>query len=223
MKAITFILFCISISLFGNAQSTTTKTQKEAVLIVGDDAPTEYKSRMEELAVILEAKKYKVYRFYSPNNKWEDIKKAALNASFFIYNGHGTTLGMNGGYGGLVIQEFISAQRIKDELKFNRNPVVIYQSACGAAGSSAWDKLEIGVQEASKRVAETAKPFLAIGASAYYADNFYGGVNGFLELFLSGKTLGEIYKETAESYCTIEVNRTLNDTELDANLYLGVS
>ncbi len=223
MKAITFFICCIFISLIGISQSTQTKPQKEAVLIVGDRAPADNKARMEELAVILEAAKYKVHRFYSPNNKWADIKKAALNASFFIYNGHGTTLGLNEGFGGLVINEFISAQRIVDELKFNRNPVVIYQSACGAAGTSEGDPLDIGVKEAALRVAETAKPFLMIGASAYYADNYYGGVNGFLELFLSGRPLGEVYLEIASEWTNIEVNRTLNDAELASNLYLGVS
>ncbi len=223
MKTLIFILFCITISLFGTAQSTNSKPQKEAVLIVGDRAPSENKARMEELAVILEAAKYKVYRFYSPNNKWVDIKKAALNASFFIYNGHGTTLGLNNGFGGLVINEFISAQRIVDELKFNRNPVVIYQSACGAAGTSEGDPLDIGVAEAALRVSETAKPFLLVGASAYYADNYYGGVNAFLQHFLAGEALGAIYQEIASSWTNIEVNRVLNDSALDSDLFLGVS
>jgi hypothetical protein len=223
MKAITFLLIYSTISLFGNAQSTTSKTQKEAVLIVGEGVSASNKARMEEIAVILEAQKYKVYRFYSPNNKWEDIKKAALNASFFIYNGHGTTLGLNDGFGGLVINEFISAQRIVDELKFNRNPVVIYQSACGAAGSSEGDPLDIGAHEAALRVSETAKPFLMVGASAYYADNYYGGVNTFLQHFLAGETLGAIYQEIASSWTNIELHHALNDTDLDSDLFIGVS
>jgi hypothetical protein len=127
------------------------------------------------------------------------------------------------GYGGLVVQEFVSAQQIKDELKFNRNPVVIYQFACGAAGTSETDKGEIGIREATKRVAETAKPFLKVGAGAYYADNYIGGVNNFLELFLSGKTIGDVYQETASEWCTIEVNRLLNDVDLNSNLSIEVS
>ena len=223
MKTFTFLLFSISLVFVGFSQNSSTSTQKEAVLIVGDRAPAENKARMEELAVILEAHKYKVHRFYSPNNKWVDIKKAALNASFFIYNGHGTTLGLNEGFGGLVINEFISAQRIVDELKFNRNPVVIYQSACGAAGSSEGDPLDIGVAEAASRVSETAKPFLMVGASAYYADNYYGGVNTFLQHFLAGEALGAIYQEIASSWTSIDVNRALNDNALDSDLFLGVS
>jgi len=223
MKAITFFICFIFISLIGKSQSTQSKPQKEAVLIVGDRAPAENKARMEELAVILESHKYKVHRFYSPNNKWVDIKKAALNASFFIYNGHGTTLGLDGGFGGLVINEFISAQRIVDELKFNRNPVVIYQSACGGAGSSDGDPLDIGVKEAALRVAETAKPFLMVGASAYYADNYYGGVNGFLQHFLAGEALGDIYVETVASWTTIEMNQALHDETLAGDLNIGIS
>jgi hypothetical protein len=223
MKTLTFFIFCITLSISGNAQSTTTKNQKEAVLIVGESVSADNKTRMEELALILEAHKYKVYRFYSPNNNWVDIKRAALNASFFIYSGHGTNLGLEGGYGGLVVQEFVSAQQIKDELKFNRNPVVIYQFACGAAGTSETDKGEIGIREATKRVAETAKPFLEVGAGAYYADNYIGGVNNFLELFLSGKTIGDVYQETASEWCTIEVNRLLNDVDLNSNLSIEVS
>jgi len=223
MKAFTLFICCISISFFGIAQTTTLKTQKEAVLIVGDGVPADSKTCVEELAVILEAHKYKVYRFYSPNNKWVDIKKAALNASFFIYNGHGTNLGLNNGFGGLVINEFISAQRIVDELKFNRNPVVIYQSACGGAGSSEGDPLDIGVTEAAKRVTETAQPYLMVGASAYYADNFKGGANEFLTQFLAGDALGDIYKNIASGAITIEAQRTLNDPELDENLFLGIS
>ena len=223
MKTITFLLIFISLVFLGFSQNSAISTQKEAVLIVGDRAPAENKTRMEELAVILESHKYKVHRFYSPNNKWVDIKKAALNASFFIYNGHGTTLGLDGGFGGLVINEFISAQRIVDELKFNRNPVVIYQSACGGAGSSEGDPTDIGVAEAAVRVSETAKPFLMVGASAYYANNYYSGVNTFLELFISGLTLGEVYQETATMWTSIEVNRTLNDPDLTSDFFLGVS
>lgn len=49
--------------------------------------------------------------------------------------------------------------------------MVIFKSVCGGAGFSADDRIDIGTDEAKKRVCSYASPFFKIGSAAYYANN----------------------------------------------------
>jgi len=150
-------------------------------------------SEMDETALIFEKNGIKVSTFYDKNTNWEAIKKVAKTASFFVYSGHGSTMGINGRIGGLCLNNMISSQQIIAELKLKKNALVLFRSVCRGAGSSALDTKDIGREEALKRVGDYAQPFFAIGAACYYADNFGGGVDLFLTEFLSGRTIAECY------------------------------
>jgi hypothetical protein len=217
-----FFAASLFITLFSLSQNTPSK-KLEALCIVGSRVSQSYEDRTEEIAELLESQNVKVHRFYDGNNNWEKIKKAAENCTFFIYSGHGTVLGLDGGFGGLVVEDFISAQQIVDELKFKKDAIVIYQSACGGAGSSADDEGDLDVETAEERVVETATPFLLAGAKAYHANNYFGGALDFLKNLLGGKTVSESYITTAETWNTIEKNERLKSNRLPSIYYVGIS
>lgn len=195
----------------------------EAVCIVGSNVDNSYENRTEEIAKFLESNNIKVHRFYEGNNSWNKIKKATENCTFFIYSGHGTVLGLDGGFGGLVIEDFVSAEQIKDELIFKKEAIVIYQSACGAAGTSADDEEYIGLETALDRVVETATPFLLAGAKAYHANNYFGGALNFLINIFEGNTINESFINTAEKWNTIEKNDRLKCKRLPSIYNVGIS
>lgn len=215
-----FIIFSECVRAQANNYST---KKLEAVCIVGSHVSDRYEERTEEIAEFLESHNVKVHRFYDGNNNWNRIKKAAENSTFFIYSGHGTVLGLDGGFGGLVVDEFVSAQQIVDELKFKKDAIVIYQSACGGAGSSADDEGDIDLETAEERVVETATPFLLAGAKAYHANNYFGGVLDFLENLFEGNTVNESYVNTAEMWNTIEKNTRLKNPRLPSIYNIGIS
>jgi hypothetical protein len=212
----------LSIYVSGQTKNTPSKTL-EAVCIVGSDVGESYETRTEEISAYLESQHVKVHRFYDGNNNWEKIKKAAGNCTFFIYSGHGTNLGLDGGYGGIVINEFISAERILNELKFNNQPIVIYQSACGSAGSSSHDVGDIGIKEAYRRVVGTATPFLLIGAKGFYANNYIGGALDFINHIMDGKSLDEAFLATTEMWNNIEKKEKITDKRLSSIFQIGIS
>lgn len=170
----------------------------EAVLVVGntEESTKSAISEMDSLALIFIKSGVKVTKFYDKNTNWESIKAAAKTASFFVYAGHGSNLGINGVTGGLCLKEFIYTKQILEELRLRKNALVLFKSVCGGAGSSANDIKDIGIVEATKRVADYSQPFFSVGASCYYADNFYGGVDLFLTEFFKGNCIAECYKST---------------------------
>ena len=175
-------------------------TPLEAVLVVGntEEGTASSIKKMNEVALIFEKQGIKVTKFYNKNTNWEAIKMAAKTASFFVYSGHGSTMGINGNTGGLCLNKMITTEQILKELQFKKNAVVLFKSVCGGAGSSAADSKDIGIEEAITRVSDYAQPFFTIGAACYYADNYDGGINLFLKNFFLGKTLGECYEITTK-------------------------
>ncbi|MFM7724606.1 MAG: hypothetical protein ACKO7O_07430 [Bacteroidota bacterium] len=203
----------------------TAAVPKEAVLVIGSHSIYNEKSlqQMEKIATLLESNNFKVHRFYDPNNEWEAIKKAALNASLFIYRGHGTHLGIDGGFGGIVVDGFISGERISKGLTFNLNPLVIFISACGGAGSSAGDDHDIGVDEAKTRVLGSALPFLLAGAQGYYANNYGDGAHMFLQQWIEQKNLETCYLNSMYSWCTVQSNEPVEDERITSSFKMAVS
>ena len=198
---------------------------KEAVCIIGSGniINEESESQVENIALLLEEQHYKVHRFYDPNNEWEAIKKASLNASLFIYRGHGTHAGIGGGFGGIVIDEFVSGETIASELKFNLQPLVIFISACGGAGSSAGDESDIGVEEAKNRVLGSGLPFIKAGAAGYYANNYDKGTYNFLQNWFSNTTLNDCYISSIYPWCSIRENGFQKNPQINANYHIAVS
>ena len=192
----------ISLVKFNSSTKVDLDSQLEAVLIVGniEENTTASIKKMNQVALIFEKYGIKVTKFYNRNTSWEVIKTAAKTASFFVYSGHGSTMGVNGNTGGLCLNKMISTEQILKELQLKKNAIVLFKSVCGGAGSSASDSKDIGIHEATSRVTDYAQPFFTIGAACYYADNYDDGIDLFLKEFLSGKSVGECYEITTKEF-----------------------
>lgn len=180
----------------------------KATLIVG---PLESRTgkaiaEMDEIAKLLLENGIEVERFYHKKARWNAIVKSASECDFLIYSGHGSNMGEKGKAGGLCLsdREMISTSRIMSELRLKPNSMVIMKSVCNAAGSSAGDPRDIGINTAKNRVEHYAYPFLELGAAAYYADNYLDGAYTFLEMFLSGESVIKCYRSAATRFAHIE-------------------
>jgi hypothetical protein len=223
-------LFCfsesslaISLVKFNSSTKVDLNSPLEAVLIVGNTEESTGLSikKMNQVALIFENQGIKVTKFYNRNTNWEAIKTAAKTASFFVYSGHGSTMGVNGNTGGLCLNKMISTEQILKELKLKKNAIVLFKSVCGGAGSSAVDSKDIGIEEATTRVTDYAQPFFTIGAACYYADNYDNGIDLFLKEFLSGKSVGECYEITTKE--AMVFHEIANPFILDANKQIAIS
>jgi hypothetical protein len=188
----------ISFEEFKYSTKDNIKASLEAVLVVGntEESTKSAMSQMDTLANIFIKNGVKVTKFYDKNTNWEAIKAASKTASFFVYAGHGSTLGLNGASGGFCLKEFIYTKQILEEFQLKKNALVLFKSVCRGAGSSADDLKDIGIKEAVKRVTDYSQPFFSVGASCYYADNFGGGVDLFLSEFFKGKNISDCYNTT---------------------------
>jgi hypothetical protein len=162
---------------------------------------------INKINIIFQEKGISVSKFYDSKAIWEDIKKATPNASFFVYSGHGSTMGVGGKTGGLCLQKMISVETMLKELKLKKNAMIIFKSVCRGAGSSADDDIDIGIKEATQRVTDYSKPFFDIGASTYYANNFGNGCYNFLDDFLSGVQLKQCFTNSAKDWTEIEFTK----------------
>jgi hypothetical protein len=186
-----------------------------AVLVVGpqEDGTQDAIYEMKKIGVYLKSQGVHLKTFYGNNANWNEIRKAANGASFFIYSGHGGSLGENGNAGGLFLTNSVSSQDIVNDLHLKRNSVVIFKSVCNGAGSSAGDDGDIGINEATKRVTYYSKPFFEIGAACYYANNLGDGCLYFLKYFFEGKTIKECFINSTQSWWTQTSTRNGVTTE----------
>ena len=181
----------------------------KAILVVGhqEDGTADAIKEMDRLADFLHEQGVRIRRFYDENANWEEITAISRHANIFVYAGHGSTRGPNG-TGGLSLQTSVSNTNIIDELELAPNAIVLFQSVCRGAGSSAGDDDDIGVEIAGKRVTEYAKPFFSVGASVYFANNYTDGCLKFLQNLYEGKTLEECYLEAVNPWNTVEFSRS---------------
>ena len=202
MKYLLCIIFSLLLISYSQAD------QLIAIIIVGDqqDGTMNAIEDMENIHTFFKSKNVIVKTFYHPKTSWKDIVKASKDASFFVYSGHGMSW-PNGKYGGLDLNEAISSEDIVNDLKLISNAIVIFKSVCGGAGSSASDDGDIGIKKAIERVSDYSKPFLNIGASAYYADNFGNGCLSFLNNFFEGKTIKECFDNSIGWSAKLEVDQ----------------
>ena len=171
----------------------------KAIIVIGNDIKTFNVDDINKTQQIFKEKNITVKIFNQNENNWDSIVKESKGANFFIYTGHGTTLGYNHTVGGLVLNEFISSEQIEKELKLAPNAVVLLGPVCFSAGTSASDKVfDIGKEEAEKRVSNYALPFIKNNIAVYYAksDNLF--FSSFLNLFFTGITINEIYNYYVE-------------------------
>jgi len=202
MRHLFYILLFIPIISYSQAD------QLRAVIIVGDqqDGTINAIEDMENIHTFFKSKNVIVKTFYHPKTSWKGIVKKSKDASFFVYSGHGMSW-PDGKYGGLDLDEAISSEDIVNDLKLKSNAIVIFKSVCGGAGSSAIDDGDIGIKKAIERVSDYSRPFLNIGASAYYANNFGEGCLSFLNDFFEGKTMKECFGNSIGWSAKLEVDK----------------
>ena len=212
-------LLCILLSL--PIISYSQVDQLRAVIIVGDqqDGTMNAIEDMENIHTFFKSKNVIVKTFYHPKTSWKDIVKASKDASFFVYSGHGMSW-PDGKYGGLDLNEAISSEDIVNDLKLRSNAIVIFKSVCGGAGSSASDDGDIGIKKAIERVSDYSRPFLNIGASAYYANNFGEGCLSFLNDFFEGKTMKECFDNSIVWSAKLEIDQNY---KYDKSKSIGVA
>jgi hypothetical protein len=200
--------YILSILLFLPIISYSQADKLKAVIIVGDlqDGTVSAIEEMEDIHSFFKSKNVSVSTFYHPKTNWKDIVRASKDASFFLYRGHGMSW-PDGKYGGLDLNDAISSEAIINDLKLKTNAIVIFQSVCGGAGSSASDDADIGIQKAITRVSDYSRPFLSVGASAYYADNFGDGCLNFLNDFFNGKTMKECFENSIGWSAKLEIDQ----------------
>jgi hypothetical protein len=175
----------------------------KVVYLVGDTdglgaATQESIGQARENAQRLRELGLQVVEFYPPDNHWADVKAAALDAHVLIYSGHGVywdaTQTLVGGFY-LQANEFIHPDTVRAELHMRQGAIVIFNHACFSAGSSGADPAPISMEEAQRRVALYAEPFLEIGFGAYYASNYNDAPVDILRGLVEGKLLEQVYLE----------------------------
>jgi hypothetical protein len=207
-RLIACICFCFLGSFSILAQSSSENTLK-AILIVGhqEDETQDAIKDMDKVANLFEEHSISVFRFYDEKANWKEIVKASKDCQFFVYCGHGSEMGENGNAGGICINTMVSSAQLISELKLKENALVLFQSVCKGAGSSAEDLEDIGIVKAKTRVSHYATPFFKVGAVAYVANNYSDGIFGFLVDFLDGTALKLAYENQTEPWSEVLFNQ----------------
>ena len=201
----------------------------KAVLLVGPidgdygSWTEEEKVNMDLAAEELSANGVEVHKFYAPDSDWEQIKAAADGAHFLMYRGHGIywsgfpspTVG-----GFCLTDNFVSSNTIRQDLHLAPNALVMLYG-CFAAGhsSASEDAYDIGITEASRRVAQYSDPFFDIGAAGYYSDWFGDAFAVYTRFLFEGQTLGEAY-ESYFDFNASTVHRTTHPDHPEMAMWL---
>jgi hypothetical protein len=183
----------------------------KAVLVVGpiEELTGESIENMKQTASYLRSLGVKVVEVYDPDASWTNVVRAAQGAHIFLYSGHGTYLGEHERPGGFCLSNdaMISSNTIVKDLKLHKNALILFNSVCLGAGSSASDNSDIGVNKAIQRVSDYAQPFVKLGAAGYYANNYSNSMVPFLRAFFNKENIKQIYEETTSSLCHIETTQ----------------
>ena len=197
--------------------------QLKAVLLVGPidgnygPQTTREKANMDLAAAELEANGITIFKFYTPENDWAQIRAAAEGAHFLFYRGHGVYQGSmpSPTVGGFFLNDgFISSEDIRTGLKLAPNAIVMLYG-CFTAGSSSIEGDSIGSTEAQRRVAQYSAPLLEIGAAGYYANWFGDAFQLFVRYLFRGMTLGQAYESFYDfNHTTVERHTDPDDSGL---------
>lgn len=182
-------------------------TKLNAVLVIGSS--TTIDTSVINLGKYLKSLGVNVYEFYHPNAMWDSIVSIDKPIHIFVYSGHGTLRGQNNTPGGLVISEpkYISSSAIRNDLPLAKNALILFQSVCLSAGSSADDDSNITLNNAIFRVENYAKPFIEKEVGAYYAVNFSNALKPFLEDFFKGVPAIEIFRKAFAIWCDTQTTK----------------
>jgi hypothetical protein len=183
---------------------------KVAIIVgpVGEELTPQYLALAEMAAATAHAHGARVARAYSPDATPENVVAAVEGANVIVYLGHGTGFpnpysetpnpdvvngwGLQGPAADGTHSDVISDGRLRYHgeawLEANLRPapgfVMIYSNACYAPGASEGGFPPPTEEEALAHVANYSRPMLAMGASAYFATDFYGGAAVLLDRLL---------------------------------------
>lgn len=232
------------LALLGTPVPATTAQAEEATRVaiivgpVGEELTPIYIQLAELAAARAEAAGATVARAYSPEATPHRVVAAVEDASIVVYFGHGT--GFPNPYSdtrkpavvnGWALQgpaaDGTNADTLRDGrmryygeawLEANLHPapgfVMIYSNACYAPGASEGGLPAPDEAEARQHVANYARPAFALGASAYYATDFYGGAATLLASLMDGsrRTYGEVF--AADAHYDVDAVRVVEDDVL---------
>jgi len=185
---------------------------KVAIIVgpVGESLTPEYVALAELAAAAAEAHGAHVSRAYSPNATPTNVVAAVEGANVVVYLGHGTGFpnpysqtanpavvngwGLQGPHADGTHSDSLQAGHLRYHgeawLEANLRPapgfVMIYSNACYAPGASEGGLPPPDEEEALSHVANYSRPVLAMGASAYFATDFYGGAAVLIDRLLGG-------------------------------------
>jgi len=105
------------------------------------------------------------------------------------------------------------------DIKLPKNPIIIFHNVCTAAGSSANDRggLDIGWEEAERRVTSYGKMFIQMGASVFVADNRSGVMfpgDGLIWLIVRNYTINSILEKRLVENIEVKKINLINNNKL---------
>lgn len=191
-----------------------TPIKPKAVLIVG---PVDPPKNVQTSAMILEAIEVakglrehgvRVITLFHPNATWKNVKRYSQGANIFMYWGHGFNESANptgsadDAYGIVLSSQdlndyvLVSRDELRSEITLAPHSAVILSHTCYAAGDNQSERY-INASKARRYVINYSKTFLAMGAEAYFASNFSGSSQEYINnIFYGSNDMKEIFSST---------------------------
>ncbi|HYK96046.1 MAG TPA: hypothetical protein VE011_09310 [Candidatus Dormibacteraeota bacterium] len=204
-------------ALAAPARSYAAVSTAKVVIIVGPTEGDTSTYRADGDLFYKEAIKYtpNVVKVYSPNATWAAVSAAMQGASIVVFLGHGagfpnpytTSLkatsedgfGLNASANnGDSNAAYYGEAYIRSSVHLAPNAVVIFNHACYAPGAASGVPDPTLVQ-ARQRIDNYASGFLAAGAAAVFATDYYGAQSYIDALFTTRQTLDSLWRHTSDA------------------------
>lgn len=238
MRMLAAAMAALALVIGGLSQPATTSATSttKVVIIVGPTEGTTSAYRTDANLFYTTALKYtsNVLRIYSPNATWAAVSQAMQGASVVVYLGHGsgtptptsTTLdpthqdgfGLNAtANAGDSNALYYGESYIRNYIHLAPHAIVIFNHACYAAGNSAGSVDTLSVAE--KRIDNYASGFLAAGADAVLATDYYNAHHYIDYLFGPSQSLDSMfhhaydYQGHVTTYASTRTPGTTNEAD----------
>jgi hypothetical protein len=218
-SAVTFavVLLLAAAGLAIPARAFAAVSTAKVVIIVGPTESVTSTYRADGDLFYEEAIKYtpNVVKIYSPNATWAAVSAAMQGASVVVFLGHGagfpnpysTTLNAStqDGFGlnasannGDSNAAYYGETYIRSSVHLAPNAVVIFNHACYAPGAASGVP-DPTLTQAEQRIDNYASGFLAAGAAAVVATDYYGAQSYIDALFTTHQTLDSMWRHTSDA------------------------
>jgi hypothetical protein len=195
-----------------NVRPIAAAAQVKVVIVVGpvEGNTAKYISHAQSYAALARSYGASVTEVYSPRATWTKVQAAAVGANIFIYLGHGNGypspygafsnlrkngMGLNSSYGnGNSNVKYWGQYYMRTGLHLAPNSVVLLNHLCYASGNSEPGRADPTKAVAKARADGYGTGFLRSGAKAVFA-NGNGGLSSIIsDLFLTDKTMSQIFQ-----------------------------